>query len=153
MMVTFEKLTAAEAFFEILPLDWQDIIVPLWPFYRDTSEIYVLKFENLVIGGGIVFSKTPPNATDLELSYNNLFVLNYHYLGFIFITPLYRNKNLASYWLSELKKRYSDRKFWLTIEDYGLKSFYEKNGFKQLDNPNFELAEEWIFVYEPETLS
>lgn len=148
MDLQFAKSQNTNAFFSILPLDWQEIIIPLWPKHQGSSTIYVIEHDQAIIAGGIVFSKTPPYATALEISYDYLFKRNYLYLGFIFVLPEYRGKNIASKWLYELKKTYSQCSFWLTIEELNLKSFYEKNGFKLIDS-NINLnAAEWVMVSE-----
>ncbi|MDD7886066.1 GNAT family N-acetyltransferase [Flavivirga sp. 57AJ16] len=143
---TFKKCKKSALFFSILPLEWQDIIIPQWEHYKDASIIYVLKENKKVIAGGIVFSKTPPNATLLELEYDYLFEYGYRYLGFIFVLPEYRNKKLASKWLEALKSLDKTQKFWLTIEEYALKSFYEKNEFKIIDESTSSKYKEWVLV-------
>ena len=146
MEFIFKKPENQEAFFNILPSDWQDIIVPQWMDYKNTSDIFIVEFESKAVAGGIVFSKTPPNATTLEMNNNYLFEQNYLYLGFIFVKPEYRNKKLASFWLENIKKTYKNKSFWLTIEDFSLKSFYEKNGFKLIENYTTIDFNEWVMV-------
>ena len=56
----------------------------------------------------------------------------YLYVGFIFVIEERRQQNLGSIWLDNLKKMYPNQKFWLTIEDLKLDTFYVKNGFKRI---------------------
>lgn len=148
MNLRFKKIRTPNLFFKILPSDWQDIIIPQWSNYQESSTIYVIEHHKAVIAGGIVFSKTPPNATLLELDHSHLFDKGYLYLGFIFVLPEYRNKSIASKWLQALKDQHSDQKFWLTIEDFGLKFFYEKNGFKFMDQTINAGVDEWVLISE-----
>lgn len=147
MSFIFKKTARAEDFFKILPLDWQFIIVPQWKDYKTSSDIYVIEIDNSVVAGGIVFKKMPPNATVLEMSYSYLFEQSYLYLGFIFVLPEYRNQKLASFWLENIKKTYKNGSFWLTIEDYSLKSFYEKNGFSIINHKALADSDEWAMVF------
>ena len=136
-------------FFNILPQDWQQIIVPNWEEFKDSASIYVFKENEAVIAGGIVFKSGHPNSTDFENKYNYLYDEKYYYLGFLWVIPEKRNQQLASKWLTEIKKAYSNQKFWLTIEEEPLKYFYQKNDFKLIAESNDENYKEWVLTYTP----
>ena len=62
-----------------------------------------------------------------------------------------KTSQLGSKWLSLLKKQDVKQGFWLTIEEAGLKKFYEKNGFQTITESEDKENIEWLCVYEPET--
>lgn len=140
----------SQDFFKILPQDWQEEITPAWLDYRNTASIYALMDAKLIVAGGIVFRKAPPNRTIFEIEKGEVYLdKGYYYIGFLFVHPDRRNEALGSGWLSALKNQFPKQGFWLTIEEEALKTFYMKNGFvcvaesTDLDNP------EWMFIYEP----
>jgi hypothetical protein len=60
----FKQLTSQpQQFFDLLPTEWQEEIVPFWGDYGDLAKIYVIKEDGVIIGGGIVFYACPPNFT------------------------------------------------------------------------------------------
>lgn len=136
-----------EQFFNILPEDWQDLIVQHWESYKDVAKIYVLKENGEVVAGGLVFSKSLPDMSDFERSLQYLFTEGYLYLGFIWVSLDKRNRQLASQWLTFLKKQDPTQKYWLTIEEEWLKHFYEKNGFKLIKESDDAANKEWLFTY------
>ena len=73
----------------------------------------------------------------------------FHYIGFLFVDPKYRGKSLGSEWLTALKYQFPDQSYWLTIEDEGLRSFYENNGFKCVSKSKDKDNPEWIFTFTP----
>ena len=138
-------------FFKILPNEWQDIIVPVWGNYKMDANIYVFKNNSEIMVGGIVFNGSPPNRTDFEIEEGQKYVeLGFKYIGFLFVDSKYRSKSLGSKWLSALKEQFPDQSYWLTIEEEGLKSFYEKNGFKCVSESKDTNNQEWMFTYRPE---
>lgn len=137
-------------FFGILPEDWRLLIVPYWGVYKATSIIYVLERDNEVIAGGIVFTSASPDMTDFEKENAKIyFALGYLYIGFLWVSPAHRGERLGSTWLGRLKKQNKNQSFWLTIEEDGLKGFYEKNGFKCVAENSMEGGAEWLLVYRP----
>ncbi|MCK7590984.1 GNAT family N-acetyltransferase [Subsaxibacter sp. CAU 1640] len=150
METTFSLLNSNDSkqFFDILPKDWQDEIVPFWDNYRVDSKIYVIKEDEQIIGGGVVFSTCPPDVDYYKKEAQQWFDKNFHYLGFIWIDKNKRNRNLGSYWLYELKKAYPNQKYWLLIEEEHLHRFYQKNGFvldKMIVNNG---TPEWLYTFE-----
>ena len=148
MNISFSNVTDnPNQFFYILPEDWQSLIVPYWESYKDSAKIYVLKENEKVVAGGLVFSKSLPNMSDFERSLQHLFEEGYLYIGFIWVPLDKRNRNLASQWLTLLKKQDPAQKYWLTIEEEWLKHFYEKNGFVLVEESNDPDNKEWLYVY------
>jgi len=143
--------TEADVFFRILPEEWQKVIAPVWGDYKDHAFIYVLKNAKEIMAGGIVFKGEPPNMTFFEMEKGEIYVaLGYYYIGFLFVDPNYRSQSMGSKWLEEIKNKYPDRSYWLTIEEEGLRSFYEKNGFKCVAESQDPSPAEWMFVYTPD---
>ncbi|MFZ2432677.1 MAG: hypothetical protein WAW57_16170, partial [Lutibacter sp.] len=62
-----------EQFFNMLPEDWQALIVPYWESYKEVAKIYVLKENEEVVAGGLVFSKSLPDMSDFERAQQHLF--------------------------------------------------------------------------------
>ncbi len=148
MNIQFSNATDnPEQFFNILPQDWQVLIVPYWDSYKDYAKIYVLKEGDEVVAGGLVFSKSLPDMSDFERSVQHLFKEGYLYIGFIWVPEHKRNLQLASQWLTLLKNQDPAQKYWLTIEEAWLKHFYEKNGFKLIKENNDAADKEWLYTY------
>lgn len=145
----FKDLTnASQSFFEILPPDWQNEIVPFWETYQNHSKIYGMEQDEEIIGGGMVFYKSPPNFEYFEEEAKKWFSKNYHYLGFIWISGEKRNLNLGSYWLDQLKLLSPAQNYFLLTEEAHLHHFYTKNGFVCLKTINNEDHTEWLYSYE-----
>ncbi len=151
MAIHFKKLNASpELFFNILPKDWQDEIVPFWKDYQNNSDIFIFEEEGHVIGGGIVFQSCPPDLQYFKVQSQKYFDQGFLYVGFIYIREDRRQQHLGSLWLQELKKQHYGQKYWLVIEDPTLGAFYKKNGY-QLEKSIVESEhEEWIYTFEPE---
>ncbi|MFA5296954.1 MAG: hypothetical protein WC389_01960 [Lutibacter sp.] len=150
MDIQFSNATnSPEQFFNILPEDWKSLIVPYWDNYKDVAKIYILKDDDEVVAGGLVFSKSLPDMSDFERSLQYLFSQGYLYIGFIWVPEHKRNKQLASQWLTLLKNQDPKQKYWLTIEEEWLKYFYEKNGFKLIEESNDADDMEWLYTYVP----
>ncbi len=136
-----------EQFFNLLPDDWKPYIVPYWEDYKDAAKIYVLKKNEEVVAGGLVFSKSLPDMSDFERAQQHLFKEGYLYIGFIWVPLDKRNRQLASQWLTLLKNQDPTQKYWLTIEEEWLKHFYEKNGFVLVEECNNANNKEWLYVF------
>lgn len=135
-----------EQFFNILPEDWKVLIEPYWEDYKDFAKIYILKEADEVVAGGLVFSKSLPDMSDFERSLQHLFKEGYLYIGFIWVPVHKRNLQLASQWLTLLKKQNPAQKYWLTIEEEWLKHFYEKNGFVLIKESSDDDNKEWLYI-------
>lgn len=116
-------------FLQILPQDWQDEIVPFWDACKTDSKIYTIKDGTGIIGGGIVFFKSPPNFEYFKTEADAWFTKGYFYLGFIWIAESHRHKNLGSFWLHQLKSENLKQQYFLLTEEEQLHQFYIKNGF------------------------
>lgn len=144
--MTFEKRLDVDLFFSILPQDWKASILPFWDDYKSSTECFVIKNNNEVIAGGLVFSKCPPDMFYALDEANAFFENGYKYLGFIYVLEFRRGQNLGSFWLNSLKKLYPETRFWLTIEDLNLDHFYVKNGFQLKKSLFNNGVEERIYV-------
>lgn len=149
-MIFKHKNNFPHSFFKILPIDWQESIIPYWIEYKRYAKIYVLEEEEEhIIAGGIVFSICPPDMTDFKEKAEDWFEKGYLYIGYLWVNPDQRNQNLGSELLSHLKKLDPYQKYWLTIEEERLKSFYEKNGFLMTETLKSGNNTEWVYSYDP----
>lgn len=149
MNYSFEEISRqAKAFFDILPQDWQDSIVPFWPEYQTNSQIWVIKQHEIIIGGGIVFSTVSPDTKMYEQLAQNWFDKGYLYLGFLWIDENYRNQKLGTLWLNELFRQNTNQKYWLTVEEEELISFYTKNQFQLIQKIELPQIKEWLLAKE-----
>lgn len=154
MNFQFNQLqTDSSKFFDILPKDWQDEIVPFWTHYEDSSNIFVIEENDSIIGGGIIFSTTPPDVIYYKEEAQLWFENGYLYIGFLWVAEDKRNNNLGSFWLDELKKRHPDQKFWLLIEDERLHRFYQRNGFKLIKTIINDEHSEWLYSFKSPSAS
>ena len=150
--MTFKLCLNDEQFFKILPNDWNDYILSFWKDFKSSTECYVLIEDKQVIACGLVFSKCPPDMFYAINETNTWFEKGYLYLGFIFVLEEKRHQNLGSVWLNQLKAKFPNQKYWLTIEDLKLDRFYVKNDFKKVKSLFNQDQEEWLYVYEPNAL-
>lgn len=137
-----------ESFFGLLPADWQEAIVPYWMDYTDSSFLYILMENNEIIGGGLEFTKPSPEMLSHFQLAQSYFQKGYNYLGYIWINESHRGKGLGLFWLENLIKLKPNQKFWLSIEEYSLHSFYEKTYFKLVQHLRSDEGEEWIMIRE-----
>lgn len=145
----FKQSTNLE-FFKLLPTDWHNSIVPFWDDYADSSRIYLLYHKNKLIAGGITFKTCSPDMLYDEYEAKKWFDQGFIYLGFIWVIEEYRNKKIGSMWLKELINKFPTQKFWLTVDEENLISFYKKNGFELIKTLKNEDDIEWLLTYEPE---
>lgn len=142
--------TKAELFFDMMPKDWQETIVPFWEDLKSTTKLFALMEHNAIVAGGLVFSICPPDMMYYEKDANKWFKKGYLYLGFIYVDEAKRNRNLGSLWLDNIKKFYPNKGFWLAIEDENLHKFYHRNSFEKVTTiKNKDLQEESIYAYRP----
>lgn len=149
--VAFYKLEQdPELFFEILPFDWSVEISPVWPLYATNSSIYVLKYAERIIGGGILFSMLSPDVSDYgttgQLKLGSWFEKGYGYVAYFFISDDYRGIGLGKKWLRHLIEVCPFKGLFLTIDDKSLIDFYEKAGFGLHDEIVFKDHKEWLLV-------
>ncbi|MGE5943096.1 MAG: GNAT family N-acetyltransferase [Flavobacteriales bacterium] len=146
--MVFKETTSFNDFFNMLPIDWQETILPFWDTYKNTTKCYVLQENDTPIAGGLVFSECPPDMLYAKEEANILFKNGYLYLGFIYVLEEKRGQKLGSIWLSNLKNINSKQKYWLTIEDLGLHGFYIKNGFTKIKTLNNNGQEEALYCFD-----
>ena len=146
-----ENYTAkAHLFFDMLPKDWQDTIVPFWEGLKATTQLFVLVENDAILAGGLMFSKCPPDMMYYENEAKEWFNKDYLYLGFIYVEEKQRNRNLGSLWLDNIKNLRPNRGFWLAIEDENLHKFYDRNGFEKVATIlNQDLQGESIYAFNP----
>lgn len=148
MSIIFKDYTTkAEHFFAILPTDWQEDILPVWKNYKNNTKIFVLEENNIVIGGGMVFSTLSPDLQTVPKIAQKHYKNGGLYLAFIWIAETHRGKGFGTLWLNELIKLTPTQNYWLTIDDLKLKAFYENVGFKLGESYLNNGIEEWVLEY------
>ena len=136
-------------FFNLLPSDWRELIVPFWDDLKRYASLMVLVENDHVVAGGLVFSKCPPEMKYYEHDANEWFKKGFLYLGYIFVDETQRYRHLGSIWLDKIKNEYPNQGLWLSIEDQDLHKFYHRNGFKRVGTVMNGDIEEGIYVFEP----
>lgn len=139
-----ESTSAPERFFALLPPDWSGEIVPYWPDYAGTARIFTLESGGEVLGGGILFSTPAPDILAYGEEAQHWFDNGFLYIGFLWIAEAQRGKQLGSFWLQQLKELLPGQPFWLSIDDYSLLPFYERNGFRLAKEVRLATGVEWI---------
>jgi GNAT superfamily N-acetyltransferase len=136
---------SADRFFEMLPLDWQEGIVPYWEKYKNETNVFCwIDSSKKVIGGGLIFDELSP---DMEMHRSKLckyLTSDSKYLGFIWIDENYRSMGLGKKWLENVIEYYPQYHLWLSIEEESLKNFYQKLGFEVTDHLLSKDSEEWM---------
>lgn len=135
------------AFFKLLPLDWQDSLPDLG-HKNDQAKIYVLHDQGEIIAGGIVSKGIPPDMRHFEKEAGSWANKGYLYIGHLWVVEHRRNEKLGSLWLNELKKYHPKQHFWLTIEEEPLKDFYLRNHFRLVKELKKGDAHEWLLVWD-----
>ncbi len=142
----FKEVTSdPQSFFDIMQADWKVSIAPFWKDYVETARVFTLETDTEVLGGGIIFSTIPPATID-EKGAQELFDSGLLYIGFLYIKENYRGCNLGTKWLEEVRREYKGSHFWLTIDEYRLKSFYNRNGFHVVGEVSNGDWSEWVMV-------
>ena len=137
-------------FFDLLPIDWQQSIVPYWKDYKNDTEVYLLVEENKVVGGGLVFSRNSPDMLSQGNIAEKYFQQGYKYIAYLWISQNHRSKGYGKYWLQKLQHKNPMQRYWLTIEEQSLLSFYEKLGFSLYENICNEGVNEWVLATSPQ---
>ena len=138
-----------QQFFEILPVDWQDAIVPYWDDYKSTAKIFVFIEASKVVAGGILFYSMPPDLIWNKKNLQPWFDKGYAYIGFLFVAEDKRHQKLGSLWIESIKLLMPNQKFWLVIEEEGLGKFYEKHHFTKEQTIVNKNNTEWLYAYQP----
>jgi len=135
------------AFFDLLPLDWQESILPIWNTCQEQAQILTLEQDHEICAGGIVFYKSIPEMEVYREEADLWFFKNHLYIGYVWVPESKRNNNYGSLWLKELLLRDPNQAYWLTTEDKQLRYFYEKAGFTYVKSISCNGVEEELFVY------
>ena len=151
-MIFKETTSNPNLFFDFLPLDWKDEIVPFWPDYQNSARIFILENDEGVLGGGIVFSTVSPDTIAFRDEAQQWYDAGYLYIAFLFISEKHRGQQLGSRWLQHIFQHFPNQPFWLSIEDTGLLGFYEKNGFVKMKEVQGKYGEEWILARPAEVV-
>lgn len=138
----------AQEFTELLPADWSADLIPYLDQNFEQSKIYLLSVKNETIGGGVIFSKCSPDLYYNPQEAATWFEKGYLYIGYLWLKDSYRAKGGGSAWLQHILKKYPTQKFFLTIDDKQLLSFYEKNGFHFIKTLQNGEATEWLLSFE-----
>jgi GNAT superfamily N-acetyltransferase len=146
-MVELLDITAApKRFFDILPPDWRVEIEPHWFEYSSECRIYGLNENESIIGGGIVFSTVSPDTRGYREIAQRWLDRGYLYLGFIYVIEHRRSEGLGTLWIKEVKALNDEQRFWLSIDDKVLSSFYQRLGFKIVQEVQNAGEPEWILA-------
>lgn len=148
MDLTFKEISA-KTFFPILPVIWQENIVPFWEEYKQSAKIYGLFEGAALMAGGIVFSTCSPDMRYNPVEAQTWLDQGYLYIGFLWVPEEYRGKRLGSAWLKLLIQDFPEQKYWLTVEEEELIQFYQKNHFKLIKSLKNGEDTDWLLVYEP----
>ncbi|KGK29331.1 GNAT family N-acetyltransferase [Cellulophaga baltica 4] len=140
----FKYVGPPGAFIDMLPLDWQDALKVVWSKLSGTSEIVVLKEEGAILAGGIIFKEMTADMQLFKEVAEELLASNSYYIGYLWVIEARRGENLGSLWLQKIRQEYPSNSFWLTIEEEGLKQFYEKNGFHLFLEKESNGEKEWL---------
>lgn len=133
------------SFFDFLPKDWKEVLIPQWDRLKTTSELYVIWNANELVCMGIVFQKYLPNLSrEEQAAWTNF--KDALYIGYLYTVPKYRGKGMATLWFESLKKEYPNSTFWLAIEQPTLMKFYSKLGFHRYESVHLpqHTQKEWI---------
>ncbi|MFD1316237.1 GNAT family N-acetyltransferase [Namhaeicola litoreus] len=133
-------------FFEILPKDWQESIIPYWQELKEDAKIYIIEDDQEILVGGMVFSSMIPEMNKYAEEALSWYAKDYLYIGYLWVSEKNRGKNWGSRWLEELRTLDKNQKYWLTIEEEGLKGFYLKNNFKHIKRLEYDGLKEELFA-------
>jgi GNAT superfamily N-acetyltransferase len=149
-MADFKDITdRPTAFFDILPADWQEGIVPVWDHYKDKARVYVLVYGHQICAGGIVFFEQPPDMEHFSDECRYWLDKGFHYIGFIWVPENQRNKNYGSKWIRSLLAHNPGQGYWLTTEEKALSAFYTQNKFRYRKTIRHKELEEQVFEFIP----
>jgi GNAT superfamily N-acetyltransferase len=150
--LSFKLIAQPKDYFNILPLDWIEILKFHGLLYKTYAQIYGLYEAQELIAGGIVFQELLPGSTTFEVAHSQvLFKEVGAYIGFVWVLPERRGEKLGSLWLKSLFKKFPKSSFWLSIEEKPLANFYHKLSFTvyKTHSEKGQFLEQ-ILVYQPE---
>lgn len=135
-----------QAFFDLLPADWQTELLALWPDFAASSTVLGLQLHEQLIGGGIIFREPTPDTHAYLARAQSLFAQGLLYFGYLWITPDQRGHDYGGCWIRALRQSYPGQGFWLAIEDSGLRRFYAQHGFVVSNTLRMDDHTEWIMT-------
>ena len=139
--------TASTDFFNMLPVDWQESIVPHWENLKENAKIYILEDDNEICAGGIIFSTHVPEMEEYSDEARYWYSKKHLYIGFVWVPLQKRNNNYGTLWFKNLFELDKKQHYWLTIEDKNLRYFYEKLGFTYVKTLHCKDVIEELLVY------
>ncbi|MCL5244556.1 GNAT family N-acetyltransferase [Cellulophaga sp. 20_2_10] len=134
-------------FFNLLPKDWADGLVPHWNLLRNNATVFVLKNDAEICAGGIIFSSITPEMDSCKQEALYYFSKNYLYVGYVWVPENKRKQNYGSQWFKELFRADKNKHYWLVTEDKMLRKFYKKIGFVYKKTIHFNGGQEELFYY------
>jgi GNAT superfamily N-acetyltransferase len=113
-------------------------------------ELFVITEKDRIVAGGMVFEGLPADMQVFDDDVRLYIEKGYLYIGYLFVDQAHRGKQLGSLWLTCIKGLYGGKGFWLTVEEPGLREFYEKNGFTWVKSLEKEGDSEELLLREPD---
>lgn len=138
-----------DKFVAAMPEDWQPDFEQYLKSSRDHMELFAITDDDQIVAGGIVFEGLPSEMKIFEVEVDSFIEKGYRYIGFLFVVPEHRKQNLGSTWLYCVKAMQGTNGFWLTVEEPGLREFYEKNGFRWMGTLKKGRLSEELMVFDP----
>lgn len=136
-------------FFDLLPADWQETLLPEWSFYKNYAQVLVLHQGDEICAGGIIFESFSPGMEAFEVTAEEWFDKGYKYVGYVWVPERQRGKGYGSLWLKTLIQQFPKSGFWLTTEEKELRKLYEHNYFNFQQSLRTGTIEEDLFVHDP----
>lgn len=144
----FLEIQDVSGFIPLLPDEWKEEFLILWPEYIESGQLYGYYEDNHLKAAGVVFSKASTDLITYQKIAETLFLEGYLYLGFICVEKNEKGKGLGSKWIKHLIQNFPNNSFWLAVEQDKLVSFYQKNGFSVYCEIETESGTEWVMTYK-----
>lgn len=143
-IISFKELNhLPHLFFNLLPYEWKETLVPYWPQYTSSATILGTYVNQRLVGGGIIFKQPTLETVNYPMA-ETYFNFGCPYIGYLWVSEPFRHLGLGSAWLDEVAQRHQKTGTWLSIEENQLLDFYQRNGY-QLDHHLVNAdTEEWI---------
>lgn len=143
--ITFQ----AQPFFDILPNDWQAAIQSFHDQIGESIKVVAIDFEDRVVGGGLLFSAQTSETDSYPKIAEYYFGRGYFYIGYLWVEEPFRGKQLGALWLHSVAEMFPENAFWLSIDDFGLAKFYERNGFTFASEVIYDGGLDRVYTKEP----
>ena len=135
-----------QLFLDLLPQDWKSELESNWHEFAPVVKVIGIRLNDQIIGGGLVFSAYTKETDSYPDVARHYFDCNHFYIGYLWVAPEFRKQNHGDYWLNKVFCMFTDRPFWLSIEDPGLAKFYLRNEFILEREMIFHGKTDWIYV-------